>query len=414
MKSPPAHPILFRQLDVIGPKAIVCLGATAAQALLKTTDSISRFRGTWFDYRGTKLLATYHPGLFAAQPGGEGGSLERSAKSYGPSGARSRRKLRADTRSRPSGRGIRFAAGSGFSSNKIPQAEACANSLKKPFSGSTATLHPRTCLPPIAKSRCRFRCDLCLPYEIPVTSGGIGMRRQSRARSVPQSRHDRSGGGNDSVPPARPQTGKKSKAKLSKCLIPIPALPPKSVELGRWVGGYYVAPPGEVFRAMLPPEIDLRHEREYLMTEAGRARRGHLDAGGNRSESEVAELALLSLMEIEGRPVRADRVHKLPGGEAAAERLRRRKQLESREVAVRRQARMQKIVAWNDGRSEHSAADIGSSLPEKEARVFHVLAEERGPLPLPQLAKLARVSRPLIERMIRQEKHEMLGRAARR
>jgi uracil-DNA glycosylase family 4 len=61
-------PYLFRQLDVIGPKAIVCLGGTAAQALLKTKDSISRFRGTWFDYRGTKLLATYHPAYLLRNP----------------------------------------------------------------------------------------------------------------------------------------------------------------------------------------------------------------------------------------------------------------------------------------------------------------------------------------------------------
>jgi DNA polymerase len=61
-------PYLFRQLDVIAPKAIVCLGATAAQALLKTTDSISRFRGTWFDYRGTKLLAPYHPAYLLRNP----------------------------------------------------------------------------------------------------------------------------------------------------------------------------------------------------------------------------------------------------------------------------------------------------------------------------------------------------------
>ena len=156
---------------------------------------------------------------------------------------------------------------------------------------------------------------------------------------------------------------------------------------------------------MLPPQIDLRHEREFLMTDAGRERRGELDAAGNRSESEVAELALLSLLEIEGRPVRADRLRKLPGGEAAAERLHRRRQLEAREVAVRRQARVQKIVAWNTAHSDQAfQADASVSLPEKEARVFHVLAEERGPLPLPQLAKLARVSRPLVERMIRQEK----------
>src|SRR6202040_2516331 len=55
--------------------------------------------------------------------------------------------------------------------------------------------------------------------------------------------------------------------------------------------------------------------------------------------------------------------------------------------------------------SENSLqAEAWATFPEKEARVFHVLAEERGPLPLPQLAKLARVSRTLIERMIRQGK----------
>jgi uracil-DNA glycosylase family 4 len=65
-------PYLYRQLDVIAPKAIVCLGGTAAQALLKTKDSISRFRGTWFDYRGTKLLATYHPAYLLRNPAAKG------------------------------------------------------------------------------------------------------------------------------------------------------------------------------------------------------------------------------------------------------------------------------------------------------------------------------------------------------
>jgi len=40
---------------------------------------------------------------------------------------------------------------------------------------------------------------------------------------------------------------------IAESLDPVPALPPKLIELGRWVGGYYLAPPGEVFRAMLPP-----------------------------------------------------------------------------------------------------------------------------------------------------------------
>jgi uracil-DNA glycosylase family 4 len=61
-------PYLYRQLDVIRPKAIVCLGAVAAQTLLKTIDPISRFRGNWFDFRNTKLLATYHPAYLLRTP----------------------------------------------------------------------------------------------------------------------------------------------------------------------------------------------------------------------------------------------------------------------------------------------------------------------------------------------------------
>ncbi len=65
-------PYLLRQIDVIGPKAIVCLGATAAQALLNTKDSISRFRGQWFDFRQSKLLATYHPAYLLRNPSAKG------------------------------------------------------------------------------------------------------------------------------------------------------------------------------------------------------------------------------------------------------------------------------------------------------------------------------------------------------
>ena len=61
-------PYLYRQLDVIAPKAIVCLGGVAAQTLLKTKDPVSRFRGQWFDFRNTKLLATYHPAYLLRNP----------------------------------------------------------------------------------------------------------------------------------------------------------------------------------------------------------------------------------------------------------------------------------------------------------------------------------------------------------
>ena len=61
-------PYLLRQLDAIRPKVVCCLGACAAQTLLQTTQGISRFRGEWMDFRGTKLIATYHPAYLLRNP----------------------------------------------------------------------------------------------------------------------------------------------------------------------------------------------------------------------------------------------------------------------------------------------------------------------------------------------------------
>jgi DNA polymerase len=61
-------PFLLRQLDVISPKVIVCLGACAAQTLLQTNRGISHFRGQWLEFRGHKLMATYHPAYLLRNP----------------------------------------------------------------------------------------------------------------------------------------------------------------------------------------------------------------------------------------------------------------------------------------------------------------------------------------------------------
>jgi uracil-DNA glycosylase len=65
-------PFLSRQLGAIRPKVICCLGACAAQTLLQTNQGISRFRGEWFDYRGGKLIATYHPAYLLRNPNAKG------------------------------------------------------------------------------------------------------------------------------------------------------------------------------------------------------------------------------------------------------------------------------------------------------------------------------------------------------
>jgi DNA polymerase len=65
-------PFLFRQLEVIAPKVIVCLGAVAAKTLLRTNRGVSQFRGQWLEYRGSKLMATYHPAYLLRNPNAKG------------------------------------------------------------------------------------------------------------------------------------------------------------------------------------------------------------------------------------------------------------------------------------------------------------------------------------------------------
>jgi len=62
------EPFLFRQIDVIKPKVIVALGKFGAQTLLRTLDPISRLRGRVYDYRGAKLIPTFHPAYLLRNP----------------------------------------------------------------------------------------------------------------------------------------------------------------------------------------------------------------------------------------------------------------------------------------------------------------------------------------------------------
>ncbi len=52
---------LFRQLQVIKPKAICALGSTAAKALLGGKDGVTRLRGKWHKWHDIPLIVTYHP-----------------------------------------------------------------------------------------------------------------------------------------------------------------------------------------------------------------------------------------------------------------------------------------------------------------------------------------------------------------
>jgi uracil-DNA glycosylase family 4 len=61
-------PFLLRQIDVVGPKIIVALGAVAAKSLLQINDSMANLRGRTYDFRNTRLIVTYHPAYLLRDP----------------------------------------------------------------------------------------------------------------------------------------------------------------------------------------------------------------------------------------------------------------------------------------------------------------------------------------------------------
>lgn len=65
-------PFLLRQIDLINPKVLVCLGAVAAKTLLETNRGITQYRGQWLEWRGRKLIATYHPAYLLRNPNAKG------------------------------------------------------------------------------------------------------------------------------------------------------------------------------------------------------------------------------------------------------------------------------------------------------------------------------------------------------
>ncbi len=54
-------PYLREQIEIIQPRLLVALGATAMEGLTGSTQPMGSLRGRWHDFQGTPLMATYHP-----------------------------------------------------------------------------------------------------------------------------------------------------------------------------------------------------------------------------------------------------------------------------------------------------------------------------------------------------------------
>ena len=218
---------------------------------------------------------------------------------------------------------------------------------------------------------------------------------------------------------------------IQKSLDLVPALTPKLLELGQWIASYYVAPIGEVYRAMLPPLTELRAEQRVVLGAVGSADRG-LDLAGSslaasrEPNSPPRAWPFLSdgFQENLGprAPIRAffDELKSAKSGlplRAALrsgvslpdlQKLERRGLIRIRQEVQDRKRRMQRIIAWRERELPGPQPDGASpdalreGLDEKEQRLKDLLSLERGPLPYQQLLQLSGLSRKFIDRLLRQ------------
>ena len=62
------RPFIQRQVELIKPKVIVALGKFGLQSLTEKSYSITAVRGQWLEYKGIKLMPTYHPAYLLRTP----------------------------------------------------------------------------------------------------------------------------------------------------------------------------------------------------------------------------------------------------------------------------------------------------------------------------------------------------------
>ena len=61
-------PYLHKQIELIDPKIIILLGATALQGLIDPNARITRVRGTWLEWQGRQVMPTFHPSALLRTP----------------------------------------------------------------------------------------------------------------------------------------------------------------------------------------------------------------------------------------------------------------------------------------------------------------------------------------------------------
>src|ERR1700674_5507137 len=133
---------------------------------------------------------------------------------------------------------------------------------------------------------------------------------------------------------------------ITRVLDFVPALTPKLIELAQWIAGYYLAPIGELFRAMLPPLTELKIQREIVLTPYGRDAVESLGGGEISHGLSPAERVFLEKVRAKNGPAPFSLSAKHGIDAAAIQRLQHRKLIEIRESLLGKKRKLQTVVAW--------------------------------------------------------------------
>src|SRR5437879_1765602 len=136
---------------------------------------------------------------------------------------------------------------------------------------------------------------------------------------------------------------------ITRVLDFVPALTPKLVELAHWIAGYYLAPVGEVFRAMLPPLTELKSKRQIILTDAGREAMDSLSGGELSQGLTPGQAAFFKKLKEKKGTLPLGPAAKLGVDAAALQRLQRRGLIEIRETVQGIKRRTQRVIAWKGG-----------------------------------------------------------------
>ena len=252
------------------------------------------------------------------------------------------------------------------------------------------------CLPPQMPFFCNVALavplDMAFTYAIPpgmepVVGGRVLVPfRQQRMSGIVVELHD------------RPPQGSGSKVQIKKVIEALdlsPVLDDQLLKLGKWIADYYLAPIGEVFRAMLPLSAEFKRAVEYRITDQGRAALHLAGMSGSPARSKrTPEQQLLEFRVLDHLAERDGvREASLRGATRASKALlsgmARKKWIAREDVsAARDAARLVKIAVLHGAEITESSADKSKKLNVNQRMLIDTLAASGGRIPAEALREL--------------------------